>query len=155
MNIFVTSLCPIESAKFLDDKRNLKMVLESAQLLSTALRVNGYSGTDIYKIAYLNHPSNIWTRATQGNFKWLLAHFKALCDEYTRRAGKVHASSKLYPIFEANIHLIPIGERMPFSNNARNLEKGVDFTHHSDTIEAYQLYLAERWQGDKREPKWS
>lgn len=155
MNIFCTSDCPIESAKFLDDKRCQKMVLESAQLLSTALRVNAYKGDDVYKIAHLNHPSSRWCRATQGNYKWLLEHFKALCDEYTRRTGKTHASSKLLPIFEANVGLIPVGERMPFSNNARNLTKGVDFTHETDTIKAYQLYLSERWNQDKREPKWS
>jgi hypothetical protein len=131
------------------------MVLESAQLLSTALRVNGYVGSDIYKIAYLNHPSNKWARATRGNFKWLLEHFRALCDEYNRRTGNIHASSKLLPVFEANVHLIPEGEQMPFSNNARNLTKGVDFTHETNTIIAYQLYLAQRWEGDKREPKWS
>jgi hypothetical protein len=155
MNIFCTSDCPIESAKFLDDKRCQKMVLESAQLLSTALRVNGYKGDDVYKIAHLNHPSSRWCRATQGNYKWLLEHFRALCDEYTRRTGKIHASSKLLPIFEANVGLIPAGERMPFSNNARNLTKGVDFTHESDVNLAYQLYLSERWSQDKREPKWS
>lgn len=155
MNIFITSNCPIESAKYLDDKRVIKQTLESAQLLSTALRVNGYNGTDVYKIAYLNHPSNIWTRTTQGNYKWLLEHFKALCDEYTRRFGKTHASAALLPAFEQGASLIPAGELMPFSNNARNLTKGVDFTHEKDTIKAYQLYLAERWEGDKREPKWS
>ena len=155
MNIFATSNCPIESAKFLDDKRCQKMVLESAQLLSTALRVNGYKSDDVYKIAHLNHPSSRWTRATQGNYKWLLEHFRALCNEYNRRTGKTHASSKLLPIFEANVGLIPEGEKMPFSNNARNLTKGVDFTHISDTIKAYQMYLMERWNGDKREPKWS
>ena len=155
MNIFATSQCPIEAAKFLDDKRCIKMCLETAQLLSTALRVNGYKGDNIYKIAHLNHPSNKWTRSTQGNYKWLLEHFRALCNEYTRRTGKIHASSKLLPIFESNIGLIPVGDRMPFSNNARNLTKGVDFTHETDTIKAYQLYLSERWEGDKHEPKWS
>jgi hypothetical protein len=155
MNIFCTSDCPIQSAKFLDDKRCQKMVLESAQLLSTALRVNGYKAEDIYKIAHLNHPSSRWCRATQGNYKWLLEHFRALCDEYTRRFGKTHASSALLPAFEQGVSLIPVGERMPFSNNARNLTKGVDFTHEKDTIKAYQLYLMERWESDKREPKWS
>lgn len=155
MNIFVTSQCPIESAKFLDDVRVIKMTLESAQLLSSALRLCGYTGDDVYKISHKNHPSNLWARATQGNYKWLLEHFKALCDEYTRRTGKTHASSKLLPIFEANVGLIPVGERMPFSNNARNLMKGVDFTHETDTIKAYQLYLSVRWESDKREPKWS
>lgn len=155
MNIFCTSICPIESAKYLDDKRCIKMCLETAQLLSTALRVNGYKTDNIYKIAHLNHPSSVWCRTTQGNFKWLLEHFKALCEEYTRRTGKTHASSKLLPIFEANINLIPEGERMPFSNNARNLTKGVDFTHISDVNLAYQMYLSQRWESDKRQPKWS
>ena len=155
MNIFASSECPIEAAKFLDNKRCNKMCLETAQLLSTALRVNGYKGDDIYKIAHVNHPSNKWTRSTQGNYKWLLEHFRALCDEYNRRTGKTHASSKLLPIFEANVELIPVGERQPFSNNARNLTKGIDFTHETDTIKAYQLYLSERWEGDKHEPKWS
>ena len=155
MNIFATSQCPIESAKFLDDKRCIKMCLETAQLLSTALRVNGYKANDIYKIAHLNHPSAIWARATQGNYKWLLEHFRALCDEYTRRTGKIHASSKLFPIFEANVGLIPMGERQPFSNNARNLTKGVDFTHETNVTLAYQLYLSQRWESDAREPKWS
>ncbi len=155
MNIFCTSDCPIQSAKYLDNVRVNKMTLESAQLLSSALRLCGHSGEGIYKISHKNHPSSLWTRATQGNYKWLLEHFRALCDEYNRRTGKTHASSKLLPIFEANIELIPAGERMPFSNNARNLTKGVDFTHEPDTIKAYQLYLAERWESDKREPKWS
>jgi hypothetical protein len=155
VNIFCTSDCPIQSAKHLDNVRVIKMTLESAQLLSSALRLCGYVGDDVYKISHKNHPSNIWTRATQGNYKWLLEHFRALCDEYTRRTGKTHASSKLLPIFEANVGLIPMGERMPFSNNARNLTKGVDFTHETDTVKAYQLYLSVRWEGDKREPKWS
>jgi hypothetical protein len=139
----------------LDNVRVIKMTLESAQLLSSALRLCGYTGDDVYKISHKNHPSNVWCRATQGNYKWLLEHFRALCDEYTRRFGKTHASSKLLPIFEANVGLIPAGERMPFSNNARNLTKGVDFTHEGDVTLAYQLYLSERWEGDKREPKWS
>ena len=155
MNIFATSTCPKECAAFLDNKRVIKQTLETAQLLSSALRLCGYTGDDVYKITHKNHPSSVWTRATQGNYKWLLEHFKALCNEYNRRTGKTHASSNLLPIFEANIGLIPVGERMPFSNNARNLTKGVDFTHESDVTLAYQLYLSERWESDKREPKWS
>lgn len=131
------------------------MCLETAQLLSSALRLCGYMGNDIYKITHKNHPSNIWCRTSRGNYKWLLAHFRALCDEYTKRSGKVHASSKLLPIFEDNILLLPDGEQTPFSNNARNLTKGVDFTHELDVHIAYQSYLSSRWETDKREPTWS
>lgn len=155
MNIFATSRCPIESAKFLDSKRVTKMVLESAQLLSAALLLNGYEGSDVYKISHKNHPSSVWCRKTRGNFKWLLAHFKALCEEYTARYNKVHKSSQLLSIFEANADLIPEGDLMPFSNNARNLEKGVDYTQESDVNLAYQLYLGARWETDKREPTWN
>lgn len=155
MNIFATNACPIEAAKFLDNKRCLKMVLETAQLLSCAIRLNGYNGTEAYKITHPNHPSNLWCRATQGNYKWLLAHFKALCGEYSRRYSKTHASERLVSVFEANAGLIPAGELQPFSNNARNLSQGVDFTGESDTMLAYRLYLKVRWQKDKREPKWS
>jgi hypothetical protein len=155
VNIFASSNCPIQSAKYLDNVRVNKMTLESAQLLSSSLRLCGYTGDDVYKISHKNHPSNVWCRTTQGNYKWLLEHFRALCDEYNRRTGKTHASSKLLPIFEQNIGLIPEGERMPFSNNARNLTKGVDFTHETDVTLAYQLYLKSRWLTDVREPKWS
>jgi hypothetical protein len=155
MNIFATDSCPIKAAKFLDDKRCLKMVLETAQLLSCAIRLNGYIGAEAYKITHKNHPSSLWCRATQGNYKWLLGHFKALCAEYTRRYGKTHASEKLVTVFEANIGLIPSGELQPFSNNARNLTQGVDFSNEPDTIIAYRNYLAERWKKDKREPKWT
>ena len=155
MNIFTTSPCPIESAKFLDNKRVIKMCLESAQLLSSAIRLRGYSGSDVYKITHKNHPSNVWCRTTQGNYKWLLAHFKALCDEYTARTGKTHASSKLLPTLESNTYLIPEGEQTPFSNNARNLTKGVDFTKETNVHTAYQLYLGQRWENDIIEPVWS
>jgi hypothetical protein len=155
MNIFCTSPCPVQSAKYLDNSRLIKMVLESAQLLSAALRINGYAGSDVYKISHKNHPSSVWCRKTRGNYKWLLAHFKALCDEYTQRFGKVHKSSLLLPIFEQNICLISDGELTPFSNNARNLSKGVDYTKELDVHIAYQMYLSDRWETDKREPKWS
>jgi hypothetical protein len=155
LNIFVTNACPKKCAEFLDSARLRKMVLETAQLLSSAIQLCGYTGSDVYKITHKNHPSNVWCRTSQGNYKWLLAHFKALCEEYTLRAGKTHASSKLLPVLEANTHLLPEGNQTPFSNNARNLTKGVDFTHESDVHIAYQLYLGSRWETDKREPTWS
>jgi len=37
MNIFISDLSPIVSAQNLDNKRVVKMVLETAQLLSTAI----------------------------------------------------------------------------------------------------------------------
>lgn len=49
MNIFATDPCPIKSAQFLDDKRVIKMILESAQMLCTALHQLGYDKEIPYK----------------------------------------------------------------------------------------------------------
>jgi hypothetical protein len=153
MNIFITSNCPIESAKFLDDKRSNKMLLESAQLLCSA--INEHGGKAPYRTTHRNHPSSVWCRATRDNWDWLFQHYVALCDEYTRRSGKVHKSSLMQEELLSQRHFIPEGDLTPFANCARNLSKGVDFTHEKDVTIAYQLYLSERWETDVREPVWS
>lgn len=51
MNIFVTSNYPKISAQALDNKRVVKMVLETAQLLSTAIFINNSS---ISMITFIN-----------------------------------------------------------------------------------------------------
>lgn len=148
MNIFISSPSPTRSAKFLDNSRLIKMILETAQLLSTSLRFYGFDG-DVYKSTHLNHPSAIWTRTTRGNYKWLLAHFRALNQEYTKRYGKVHKSAEKFQIFAINTYLIPDGKRTPFANCAANKDKGLDFKH-LPVFEAYQKYLFKRFEGDIR-----
>jgi len=108
MNIFVTDPCPKKSAEYLDTKRVNKMILESAQLLSTALREHGYIGNDIYKSTHKNHPSNVWTRKSRENYKWLLKHFEALALEYYKRRKVMHKSyTKLNSILRKNMATIP------------------------------------------------
>ena len=153
MNIFVTSSCPVKSAEYLDNKRCVKMLLESAQLLCTAVNVHG--GKAPYKTSHLNHPSNVWCRATRANWDWLFSHYLALCSEYTRRYGKIHKSSLIQSELISQRYLIPDGELTPFANCARNLSKGVDYTHEKDVTLAYQLYLSDRWETDAREPEWT
>jgi len=89
MNIFITSKCPIESAQALANIHVNKMICESLQLLCTAHSV--LDGTvKGFKPTHQNHPCSIFTRKSSGNYEWLYRHFKALCDEYTFRTGKVH-----------------------------------------------------------------
>ena len=91
MNIFVTDPDPVISAQTLCDKHVVKMVLESAQMLSTAwrepndLRSSEFSSKyadehELYKTAHPNHPCSIWVRQARENYKWLYRHFVALCD---------------------------------------------------------------------------
>jgi hypothetical protein len=153
MNIFVTSLCPTESAKFLDDKRKIKMALESTQMLATALNVHGIETG--YKTAHLNHPCSIWARQSKQNWVWLWEHAVALCSEYKRIYGKDHACVKMLYSMIGNEDVLPNIGLLPFSNCARSKEKGIDYTTLNDVHLAYKLYLNDRWDQDKRQPTWS
>lgn len=100
------------------DKHAVKMIVEYAQLMSTAHRVldgveyiDASSGRKIkrwkldssyedilYKATHINHPSAIWARQSYDNYMWLRSLLYRLCKEYTYRYGKVHKveSSGLY-----------------------------------------------------------
>ena len=97
MNIFYLDNNPIQCAQEHCDKHVVKMVVETAQLLSTADRVLDNSTTPIYKIAHKNHPSAIWCRTTTENYKWLYKLLIALLDEYEFRYEKSHKCWSLIP----------------------------------------------------------
>ena len=96
MNIFYLSSCPVDAASFHCDKHVVKMILEYAQLLSTAHHV--LDGDDapegIYKCTHKNHPSAVWARETNNNYRWLYDLFLELGKEYTYRYGKEHLTIK-------------------------------------------------------------
>lgn len=154
MNIFATSVCPVESASFLDDKRIISQTKESAQMLCTALREHGIEDERLYKSTHKNHPANVWCRTTNMNFTWLLTHFEALLDQYTARYGKRHASERLLPLFYEYMDVIPVGTLQNFANCAANKEFGVDFKDIKPVTLAYKKYLIERWKRDKLTPTW-
>jgi len=148
MNLFATFPCPIQSARFLDQKRKIKMTLESMQLLCTAINLNG--GTSPYKTTHKNHPVAVWARQTKANYKWVLRHFIALCREYTKTTGKIHKCQTYIKQLYNGVRYIPEGSLTPHVNCAANSEFGVSFHHITDVHEAYQKYLCWRFQHDKR-----
>lgn len=118
MNIFVLDNDPVIAAQLQCDKHVVKMIVESAQMLSTAHRMlDGYvekrpskSGKRmvdywvhpndnlegvLYKAVHHKHPSTVWTTESLANYIWHYNHWVALCDEYTYRYGKVHSSDAL------------------------------------------------------------
>lgn len=93
MNIFYIHEDPTMCAKAMSDKHVVKMILESAQLLSTAHHVlDSPLASLLYKKTHVNHPSNIWARQSDKHYQWLYEHFIALCEQYTQRFQKVHAT---------------------------------------------------------------
>jgi len=155
MNIFATDNNPIQSAIYLDDKRVVKMVLESTQMLCTA--INEWGGNAPYKSTHKNHPANVWVRQTRHNFDWLLAHAKALSAEYTYRYGKIHKCLDILSNIEKhNLNvLVPGGPLTPFANCAAHKGKEISFKHIADVTEAYKQYLNLRWETDVRKPTWT
>jgi hypothetical protein len=104
------------------------MILETAQLLSTAHRVlDGDQYTDatgkrkiqrwdllppmdkLYKATHVNHPSSVWARSSNNNYNWLYCHFIALLNEYAYRYGKHHKCEFLIDLLRSPPRNIAIG----------------------------------------------
>lgn len=111
INIFYLDKDPVQAAIWAVDRHCVKMILESAQLLSTAHRVldgveiEGKSKTGrkarrwvlndaredvLYSATHINHPSAVWCRQSVQNYEWLVEHFFALMMEYNYRYDKQH-----------------------------------------------------------------
>lgn len=138
MNIFYLDKNPSIAAEMACDKHVVKMILESAQLLSTAHRViDGDEYADkvgLYKMAHKNHPSTIWTRTSTENYMWLNRYFGALCREYTYRYGKHHASERLL----GPLAHVPKG--LTYSGFTDPPQCMPDYCKGEDTVLAYQNY---------------
>ena len=92
MNIFYFDSDLVVAAQYMCNKHVVKMPTETAQLLCSAHHILDGPKDGLYRLTHKNHPSSVWVRSSSGNYKWAYAHFVALCEEYTYRYGKVHAS---------------------------------------------------------------
>lgn len=71
MNIFALYPSPQESARAHCDQHLHKMILESAQLVSSALQLRGFNLPGLYKLAYPKHPCTIWAARSNHNVRWI------------------------------------------------------------------------------------
>lgn len=159
MNIFVVDPSPLTSAKWLwdrDFKRANKMILESTQMLCTALNVVHNDKVTPYRSTHINHPCNVWVREVYGNWYWLLRYVEALAYEFEVSKGRKHkCESVLWNIVSPTIskrHVFPDYNlpyssitTTPFVNCARNTKLGLDFTH-LPVFDAYKQYLEAKWR---------
>lgn len=124
MNIFVLHDDPVIAAQMMCDKHIPKMIVESAQMLSTAHRMldgkkirkpsksgkrmvdyyDLYEGpyNDLeaellyYKAVHFHHPCTVWTMESEANYRWHWEHMKALCNEYTYRYKTEKEPNKMH-----------------------------------------------------------
>ena len=72
MNIFILDSDQKKCAIYAADQHTTKMILESAQMLCTALNENGIQAP--YKSFNPKHPCNLWVMESLSNWKWLRQH---------------------------------------------------------------------------------
>lgn len=142
MNIFAISNNPFTCAELLDNRRVVKMVLETAQILSTAVREvapkDARLSPLIYKSTHRNHPCCVWAREKRENFAWLIQHGLALGIEYRLRYGKTHKSLETIVACGKYIEWFEPGPGTEFVNcTAYPDEPNV---HH-----AYMKHLSDKW----------
>lgn len=146
MNIFYCSHNTQIAAQSLDDKRVVKMILESAQLLSNSMHYRGLSGP--LKETHRNHPCSIAVRNSHWNYIWLVLYFRELLNEYTRRFNKIHSYEKYIQIF--------VQATLPKIENIDvTFPNCTTFKEETDLVAAYRKYLTWKWDNDKIFPKWT
>ena len=97
MNRFIIEFNVEDIAKSLCDQHIVKMPLEEAQMLCTAVwhHAPEYAEEcDLYKPVHQKHPCTLWAMQTRGNFQWAFNLYDAMLLEYTLRYDKVHGASK-------------------------------------------------------------
>lgn len=163
MNIFYLHNDPKTCAEYHVDKHCVKMILEYAQLLSTAHRVldgtvnnvishsgrrkKVYTINDsrdgvLYSATHINHPSAIWVRQSEQNYRWLFGLFCVLLEEYTYRYGKTHACTRLMTTLARPPKNIDMDA--PFTEPTPAMPD--DYKVAGDSIQSYKNYYI----GDKQ-----
>ena len=141
MNIFVLSTAPSTAARMMCDKHVVKMVLETAQILSTVKILLGEEGAP-YKPTHVNHPCVQWAKQKE-NRCWLTCHFDSLLHEYKERYNKEHKCAEIKNdvcFYEARFWPISFVQCMPEQYKVPN-----------DPVAAYRAY----YLGEKaRFAKW-
>lgn len=135
MNIFVLDRDPVIAAQMQCDKHVVKMILESAQMLSTVHRQYGNDDVQLYKSTHKHHPCTLWAAASRSNYRWLYDHFRALNDEYFYRYYRGHLSwTKLSNVLADPPAAMRDEDATPFAQAMPDEYK------HDDPVVAYRAY---------------
>jgi hypothetical protein len=151
LNIFVLDEDPWTAAVWAADRHSVKMPLESAQLLCTALASHGVLDTP-YKPTHKNHPCTLWAALNRENFDWLCMHGYALCKTYQLRYGKEHKCLAVIEWCEQNRLYIPEGKRTPWA-----ICMGEEYKVGEDVVASYRQYykMGKTYMNKGKGPQWN
>lgn len=156
MNIFFLDPQPEIAARMHCDKHVCKMIVEYAQMLSTAHHETGSPiAIRVYKPTHKNHPANVWVRSNAMHYHWLYQLWRSLGDEYQTAYNRNHLS-----IVKLATPLITAPPNLPVKPFEMPPQCMPDEFKASDTVEAYrQFYILgkpfAKWNRPKSEmPEW-
>lgn len=181
MNIFVLDKNPIRAAKYHCNSHVIKLIIEGAQMLSTAhwvtqLGLRGRQRSDFkrvrdmqewlfqnvprgdqppYKMSHINHPCTLWTLKSTLNYQWLSDLSLALCSEYTERYGKVHKTQEVLEWLDRRVPQIPDVGLTPHPQCVPDDCKvpGDPVAAYRDYYNRYKNHFA-KWEPRARRPQW-
>jgi len=172
MNIFVLDRDVRKAAEQHHDAHVRKMLLEYTQLLCTAfpepvetarwltpagwkkatpderIRANTlpYSRT----LGQSNNACAVWTRASRGNFAFVLSLAEALVEEFEHRFDKEHGSKPAVEWLRRNAGAAPV----PEGNMTPHVLRMPEQYHDADAVMAYRRYYAAEKRGYEQRGRW-
>lgn len=140
MNIFILDKAIKENAKAHCDKHVVKMILESAQIICSALNIASGAQIMCYKTTHANHPSVIWARESVDNIDYLCQLMNNLDEVRMTTFNKTipHKSVTLLPyedVMKVARAVLPSIGLTPFP-----LVMPDEYKISSDPIECYREY---------------
>ena len=159
MNLFYLHEDPQECATLHCDKHVVKMIIEYAQLMSTARRMldgEEYEGRTklnhkirrwrhpnetmeqtLYKASHINHPTTQWVRESADHYQHLLALWRQLSFEYTFRYKRVHETFR-----KLHVLLLELPTNIPKNGFREPPQCMPEDVKSESVIEAYHKYYA-------------
>lgn len=153
MNIFFLDRDPLFAAKAHCDQHVVKMAIEYAQILSTALYLTDSTINEfVYKPTHKHHPCTVWATKSLQHWKWLwlLGHYVG--NEYTKRYNKIHKSTRV-------LRCLPVPSNIKNNGWKDPPQAMPEEFRRSNVVEAYRnFYLNDKIRFAKwsysDEPEW-
>lgn len=152
VNIFYLDRDSATAARYHCDVHVVKMIVETAQLLSTAHHVidpNGAANRNLYRATHVNHPCAVWVRSSTLHYRWSFELLHALLKEWAHRYG--HSGLHCHATFRLLGDLAEFPNGMPLLEWSDPPQCMPDEFRGPSTVMAYRDYYV----GEKaRFAKW-
>lgn len=166
MNIFALHDDPVIAAQMMCDQHQHKMILESAQMMCTALHlrkipIRAVGTRKMYLPSYQSHPCTQWVAHSIDNAAWLFEHVSGLREVRMNRGHLTEHDSFLvfcqaYDMYAE--HCGTDGESSMHFPFALAMPQWIQERHHDKPIHAYRTWYAWKalmWRSTNREMTWS